>query len=279
MQDLLNRKLAIVVNDVTFFLSHRRNIAEAARKAGMQVTICSPAHPQVTEVRSLGFQHHEISLSRWSANPLQEIATVYSLFRAYREIRPDVVHHVTIKPVIYGSLAAKAAKVPAIVNAISGLGQVFTARGTKAALRRAIVKGLYRSALSGSRVRVIFQNRDDRAAFLKSDLVAEYKTTLIRGAGVALDPAAPTQKLPATFSVLFASRLLREKGIEEFVQAAALLRARGLKIRLQVAGEPVPGNPGSISPELFLRWKSEGLIEFLGHRSDMPQLIKDSSVV
>lgn len=279
MQALHAKKLLIVVNDAAFFLSHRRNIAQAATSAGMEVSICCPNDPGAAEIERLGFTRHSIELSRWGANPLREIATIKALFRLYRRVRPDVVHHVTIKPVIYGSLAAKAAGVPAIVNAISGLGQVFTSSGPKAVLRRTAVKFLYRCALGGPRVRVIFQNDDDRRAFLDAGLISAERTILVRGAGVDLASLPMLPQAEGMPTVLFASRLLREKGIHEFVAAAEQLRGRATKAQFLIAGAPVPGNPGSISAEQYETWKRGGVVECLGYQNDISVSMKRAHIV
>lgn len=245
----------------------------------MQVAICCPMDPAVAEIERLGFTHYPIQLSRWGANPWKELQSLWSLFRLYRRIRPDIVHQVTIKPVIYGSLAAKLAGVPAIVNAISGLGQVFTSRGGKALLRRSAVKLLYRSALSSSGVRVIFQNEDDRRCFLQARLVDASKTILVRGAGVNLSVLPVLPEPHGTVTVLFASRLLREKGIEEFVAAANMLKQRGVNVHCIVAGAPVPGNPGSISMQEFESWRAAGVVECVGHHGNIQSLLGRAHIV
>jgi glycosyltransferase involved in cell wall biosynthesis len=279
MSVLQGKKLAIVVNDPAFFLSHRLNLARAAQNAGMVVSVCTPSGESVRQIQSLGISHESFSLSRWGANPFFEGRSLGELVRLYKTLKPDIVHHVTIKPVIYGSIAARIAGVPGVVNAISGLGQVFTSSGFKAGIRRQIVQMLYRFALSPAKTRVIFQNTDDRRAFLDAKLVAESKTALIRGAGVNLAELKPSPEPQGRVDVLFASRLLREKGVEEFVEAARLLRKRGINARFIVAGTPIPGNPGSVSAAQFDSWKASGDVELLGHQADMAKLLRQVHIV
>lgn len=276
---LSGKKLAIVVNDVTFFLSHRLNIAQAARDQGMQVLVLAPDNPAATSLAGMGLTFIPWEVSRWGANPFAELSSLLRLAKLYRQYRPDLVHHVTIKPVIYGSFAARLAGIAARVNAISGLGQVFTACGFSAELRRALVKRMYRVALNLPGTAVIFQNRDDRQAFLDAHLVDSGKTVLIPGAGVdttALSPQPEAQGLPV---VLFASRLLVEKGVREFVAAAQQLKSAGVSARFVLAGQPVLGNPGSIGMQEYERWRERGVVDCVGHRGDIAELLHASHVV
>jgi len=196
-----------------------------------------------------------------------------------REIRPDLVHLVTIKPVLYGGLMARLAGVPAMVAAISGLGTVFIERDQKRSWMRSGVEWFYRLALGHPNAKVIFQNPDDRAALIGIRAVREEKTALIRGSGVSL-AVYPMRPEPEGVPVVtFAARLLKDKGVREFVEAARALKERGVVARFWLVGSPDLGNLTSISEEELSQWSKNGLVEALGYRTDIPDLFAKSNIV
>lgn len=273
------RRLLFVVNDLPFFLSHRLPLALGALTAGYDVHLATPDHPRRREVENRGVTFHPILMSRSGMGPWGEYRSFRSLLRLYRDLRPDVVHQVTPKPVIYGSLAARVAGVRSVVNAISGLGHVFVARGWKADLRRTVVLQAYRSAFAHSRCRGIFQNPDDVALFREAGIVTEGQTLLIPGSGVDLAEFHPTPEPAGRPVVILPSRLLWDKGVGEFVAAARGLRDRGLEHRAVLVGKPDPGNPRAVPEEEVQRWVKEGVVEWWGHREDMPGVFAQSNVV
>jgi glycosyltransferase involved in cell wall biosynthesis len=271
-------RLLYVFNDAGFFLSHRAPVAEAARKAGYEVHVATPAGA-ATEVIAGSFPHHPIALSRRGTGPLREAVSVLELARLYRRLRPELVEHATIKPVIYGGLAARVVRAPATVSWMTGLGFVFISTGVRARVARGVVSSAYRVALHRPRSRVIFENPDDRALFTGLHLVPADRAELIRGAGVDMSRFRPRPEPPGPPLVILASRMLRDKGVEEFVAAARLLRARGEPARFALVGDSDPGNPASI-PEGRLRgWGESGVVEWWGQRSDMPEVFAAAHVV
>lgn len=271
--------LLIVVNELDFFLSHRLPVALAARDAGMQVHVATRASERAADLAALGLIHHAVPMSRSGMHPLQELRSLLALRRLMRDLEPALVHLVTIKPVLYGGIAARLAGVPAVVAAISGLGLVFSRRGLRAGLVRGIVTALYRAALTQPRLRVIFQNPTDRDTLVGAGLVDPARTTMIPGSGVDLARYAHVPEPAGVPCVLFAARLLRDKGIVEFVAAARQLRRSGCSARFLVAGTPDPGNPTSVTAADLARWQAEGDVELLGFRSDMATLLAASHVV
>ena len=163
-------------------------------------------------------------MTRRGMNPVRELCTIWKLYRLYRGVRPDIVHHVTIKPVLYGGIVARLAKVGATVNAISGLGYVFITKGLRAALLRVVVKLVYRPALGHRNSRTIFQNSDDMALFVGSRLIRRDRAVLVRGSGVDLGCYKPSPERPGVPTVVFAGRLLKDKGLMEYVDAASCIR-------------------------------------------------------
>lgn len=251
----------------------------AAREAGYTVHVATGGGQGVKKIKSAGFAHHGVALSRSGKNPLHELQAIFSLYRLMRRVRPAIVHLVTIKPVLYGGLAARLAGVPAVVAAVSGLGTVFVAQGVAARTLRRLVQVFYKMAFAHRNLKVIFQNPDDRAALLAFQATDPANTTIIRGSGVDLAayPLTPEPAEPVVVS--FAARLLKEKGVEEFVQAARLLHERGCQARFWLIGNPDPGNPSSVSEDDLERWRREGVVELLGFRADIPTLFAQSHIV
>ncbi len=271
--------LLFVVNEAKFFLSHRRNIALAAKQRGYRVGVACPPSPELEDAQKLGFEVFPLTLTKWGWNPLQELVALRGLIGLYRTVKPDIVHHVTIKPVIYGSVAARLAKTSAVVNAVPGLGHVFSSVGIGASVRRQIVKSLYRIAFRHPRHRVIFQNEDDRKHFVTSKLVSPELTTLINGSGVNTEDFSPSPEPDGDVKVLFSGRLLWKKGLGEFVDAARQLHRRGISVQFLIAGEAVPKNPGGVSSETLEEWCREGIIKYLGYRKDMANLLREVHIV
>ena len=281
--DIVKRKLLFVVNVDWFFLSHRLPIAQAALKQGYQVHIAAGITDRLEELRSHGLVVHPLSMSRNSVNPVGLIESLLELWRIFRAVKPDIVHLVTIKPVLLGGLVARLARIPAVVMAIPGLGFVFTARGTVGVVRRKLVGTLYRLAVGHPNIKVIFQNPDDLLIITRLTDLHISNTALIRGSGVSLDEfvvATPTPDRPV---ILLASRMLADKGVREFVDAARKIRSRctylQLSPRFVLVGEPDPSNPSSLTWDELERWEKEGVVEIWGLRSDMPAVLAAATIV
>ena len=267
------RCLLFVVNNPAFFMSHRVPVALAAQTAGYDVHVATMDGPAVADIQALGMTHHAIPMTRSGKNPLQELGTLLALVRLFRRLRPDVVHLVTIKPVLYGGIAARLARVPGMVAAISGLGFVFLSNSLKMRLVRAVVARLYRIALGHPNSRVIFQNANDRDLLKSLGAVRDEQVVIIRGAGVDLDAFRPTPEPPAPpVVVTMVARLLRDKGVQEFVQAARLLRERGVPVTMQLVGGLDAGNPASATQADVDAWQQDGCVQALGERSDVAAL-------
>lgn len=273
------RRLLFVVNNPAFFMSHRLPVAQAAQRAGYDVHVATMDGPAVADIVALGMTHHVIPMTRSGKHPLQELGTLLALLRLFRRLRPQVVHLVTIKPVLYGGIAARLARVPGMVAAISGLGFVFLSNSLKMRLVRSVVARLYRLALGHPNSRVIFQNASDRDLLKSLGAVRNEQVVLIRGAGVDLDlcQALPEPAAPPVVATMVA-RLLRDKGVWEFVEAARLLRARGVPVTMRLVGGVDAGNPTSATPAEVEAWQREGCVEALGERSDVPQLYAASHI-
>lgn len=274
------KTLLFIINDPDFFLSHRLPLAEAARKEGFTIHVVTKYGSAVEKIKQLGFDHHVLPLSRSGRNPLNEVITLISIWRLLRQLHPDLVHLVTIKPVLYGGITARIVKVPGVVSAISGLGFLFVDRsGLQGRLLRHVVLFLYRLAMGHSNQRVIFQNTTDMNALVEAGGVRKDKTILIRGSGVDLRDYPMLPEPAGVPVVVMASRLLKDKGVFEFVEAARILKSRGVKVRFQLIGAPDPENPESVSDESVKNWQEEGIIECLGFRSDISKLFSQAHIV
>ncbi len=270
----------VVANVEWYFLSHRLPLARALRECGCEVTVAAGVERDLDgAVRAEGFRFVRIPLERRSTRPWREARTFRHLTALYRAERPDVVHHISIKPVIYGSIAAKRVGLPAIINTVPGLGYTFLGRGLAGRLMRAAVMRAYGSALAGPNVRTIFQNPDDRALFVRRGIASAERSTVIRGSGVDVRRFAPAPEPDGAPVVVLASRLLWDKGVGELVAAAERLRAGGVSFRLVLVGTPDPENPRSIPPATLEQWQGAGVLEYWGHRDDMPDVLRLAAVV
>jgi glycosyltransferase involved in cell wall biosynthesis len=271
----LRRRLLFVVNELDFFLSHRLPLAIAARGAGYEVHVATRPGENAPQLRTLGFEHHTLELSRSGKNPFVELMSVWYLWK----LRPDVSHLVTIKPVLYGGLAARLAGVPGVVAAVSGLGFVFTSQRPGAHTLRRIVTALYRLALGHPNLRVIFQNPADRSLLMDLGVVRPEQSVMIPGSGIDLHEYREAPEPEGEPVVVMAARLLKDKGVAEFVGAARQLRREGVRARFALAGEPDPGNPLSVGEHDLAAWRASGDVELLGFRRDVADLFAASHIV
>jgi len=273
-------KIVYVVNEASFFFSHRLRLAQEAMSRGAEVTLICGANTGEYMASKHDLNVLTVPLSRAGVNPLVELRTFFGLFHLYRQLKPDLVHHVTIKPVVYGTLAARFANIGGVVNAIPGLGFVFTRRGTKAALRRYLVTLLYRFALSHPNMRVIFQNREDQRAFVDGKVITREQVVMIRGSGVDLKEFRSTPE-PPTPSIVFVlvARMLRDKGVAEFVEAARRVRVNYPDWDFWLVGDVDPGNPSSLTIDELMAWDKAGIVHWLGHREDVSEILQLSHVL
>ena len=279
---IIKSKLMFVVNVDWFFMSHRLPIALEAIRQGYEVHIATALTDRLTLLQSHGLVVHPLSLHRNSASFWSAGKTVWQIFRIFKLVNPDVVHLVTIKPVLLGGLAARLAGVPSVVAAVSGLGFVFVAKGIVAYIRRQLVSLLYAFALGHHNLRVIFQNPNDLAVLSKLVHLPNRKVSMIRGSGVDLSEYLALPLPTGAPIVLFAARLLIDKGVREFVQSAQILCQRGLlakNTRFVIVGEPDLDNPSSLQSDELAKWADEGKVELWGHRSDMAKVIAASHIV
>jgi glycosyltransferase involved in cell wall biosynthesis len=272
-------KVIFFANTDWYLYNFRLALAKFLRDRGFEVVMLSPVGSYGPLLQAAGFRWIGLDMDRRSLNPARELALIRRISAVYAAEKPDIVHHFTIKCVVYGSLLARWHGIPRRVNAVTGLGYVFSDSGFRARLLRPVVTNLIRATLRGEGSRLILQNRDDLAAFLAADLASAERTHVIMGSGVDTSRFAPSLRPQnATMRVLLASRLLWDKGIREYIDAARLVKEKGLPIQFLLAGNPDAGNPASVPEPQITKWQESGAIEYLGHVADMPRLLVNIDV-
>ena len=273
------KRLLFFVTEDWYFVSHRLPIAIAAKNSGYDVYVVTRVRAHGDLIETSGIKLIPFEISRRSVNPFIEILTVYKLILIYRNVHPDLVHHVALKPVLYGAFAAYFSRVPRMVNAMAGLGILFSSRSFKAHAVRPIIKVLFRVLLNRKNSRVILQNPDDVSMMRRENILRDERIILIRGSGVDIEQFQMCPEPSGLPVVMLASRLLWDKGVGEFVEAAALLKSRGVSARFVIVGDGDPENPSSIPNAQLQAWNDSGVIEWWGRRGDMPSVLMQSHIV
>lgn len=272
-------KVILFANTDWYLWNFRRNLVETLCRQNWEVCLVTPPGSYHERLRALGAKWLEVPMCRNGTNPIRELLVIAALWSIYRREHPDIVHHFTLKSVIHGSLAAWLAGIDVRVNAIAGLGYIFSSDALKARLLRPVVRFLLRAALSGESSATIFQNPDDAEDFTKSGLVQSCRTRLIRGSGVDTACFTSGPRLGnSPCRVLLAARLLWSKGVGEYVAAARTLKT-SLPVEFLVAGAPDDGSPDAIPDEQLNSWRAEGHVQFLGHVDDMSRLLGTIDIV
>jgi glycosyltransferase involved in cell wall biosynthesis len=272
-------RLLFLVTEDWYFCSHRLPLAAAAREAGFDVSVATRVREHGDEIRRAGLEAIPIGLARRSMNPYRELRSLAEIVRIYRSTKPDIVHHVALKPIVYGSIAARLAGVPAVVNALAGLGYVFSSHDRKARLLRPAVVAMFRTLLDRPQSRLIVQNPDDLAFLVTAGVVDARRAALIRGSGVDTRRILPVPEPGGVPLVVLPARMLRDKGVYEFVAAGERLRAEGVAARFALVGDPDPHNPASIPEDTLRRWSDGGAVEWWGWRDDMAAVFGQCHVV
>ena len=254
-------------------------MARAAQHAGFEVHVATPPSAAAGRIAEGGFEWHSIPLSRRSAHPLRELGTIRALMSLYRRLAPDLIEHATIKPVLYGGLAARLTRRPAVVTWMTGLGYAFITSGRAASLGRALLGRWYRWVLRRPGVRVIFENPDDRQIFLDRGWAEPSAAHLIKGAGVDPVQFTPAPEPGGVPVVALACRMLRDKGVGEFVAAARAVAETGRPARFALIGALDPGNPAAVSESTLRGWVDAGAVEWWGPKDDMPAVLRGAAVV
>jgi glycosyltransferase involved in cell wall biosynthesis len=267
-------KLLFLVTEDWYFVSHRLPLAVAAQAAGFEVVVATRAGRQADVIRNAGIRLVPLEMSRRSGNPFSEIL---ALWRLYRLEKPDLVHHVALKPVMFGALAAWLARVPAQVNAVAGLGWLFTSSSSVVRLVRPVLRWMLARLLNRPNSLTIVQNPEDRSLLERSGLSAT-RLRLIRGAGVDVQVFFPVMPPPEPVCIVLVSRMLWDKGVGEFVEAARRLTEAGGNARFVLVGDPDPANPASVPESTLRSWHGQHGVEWLGRRDDIPAVLQAAHI-
>jgi glycosyltransferase involved in cell wall biosynthesis len=272
-------KVLFLITEDWYFWSHRLDLARAVSHAGYDVFVATRVQDHGKRIEDEGFTLLPIRLLRRNRWPLQEVRAIQELIRLYHRIRPDIVHHVAMKPIIYGSWAARLAGVPAVVNAFAGLGHAFIAGGPGTRILRFLLTRALKPALSLPHSRVIFQNEQDAKELEHAGVVQPAQVAIIRGSGVDTAKFIPSPESDGDALVVLASRMLWNKGVGEFIAAVKVLNAQGIRAKYALVGRVDQENPAHVPEKQLRQWQKEGLVEWWGHREDMPQVLAHAHVV
>lgn len=274
-------RVLLAANTDWYLYNFRSALAQRLRAAGFEVHLACPDGPWRGKLQALGFPWHPLPLVRTGTNPLAEWRTFQAFRRLQTSLEPAVTHHFTLQCVVWGSLAVRTTRSgTGLVNALTGMGSLFRGGALKSRLLKAPVKRLLAWALRAPGSHTIFQNPEDQALCVEAFGLPPGATHLIRGSGVDLTRFRPGPRTLEQPVILFVGRLLADKGIREFVEAARLLLPRHPQWRFQVVGSPDPGNPSSLrSEELAALAGGFPGLTFLGHRDDLPELLQEAHLM
>ena len=279
MQRMPAPSILFLVASDWYFYCHRLALARRVAGAGYDVHVATPPGRYCGAIEAAGLRHHPIQMVRQGRNPFQDMVTVKRLVDLYRQLEPTLVHHVALKPIVYGSIAAKITKVPAIVNAMPGMGFIFLSDQLVSRLIRPGIMAAFRLLVNAPNSRILLQNLDDRKKWIGWGVMRPDRIVIIPGSGIDTDVFRPNVEPPGPPLVILPARLLSDKGVGEFVEAARLLRGRGVKARFALVGEGDSGNPASVPPQQLHEWENEGVVELFGWQDEMPKILAQSHIV
>jgi glycosyltransferase involved in cell wall biosynthesis len=277
-----SKKILFFANTDWYLFNFRLALAKHLRLRGVEVVMVTPYGSYGEKLEAEGFRWIPVPMARRSLNPLHEAWFLWRLFHIYQTEKPDIAHHFTLKCVVYGGLAARFVGIKGIVGDIAGMGFVFASSSTLAIMLRPLVRILLRIAFGGEKCRLIVQNPYDQDVIISASITDPANVTLIPGSGVNTDKFSPTTKplvSEGPKKVLLAARLLWEKGIAEYIEAAQQLNSLGHSVDFLLAGEPDMGNPNSVQQEQVEIWRRAGIIKPVGHIDDMAELLKSVDIM
>ncbi len=276
----MKKKLLILVSHLSFFISHRLEIAVASKDMGYELKVVfGELDADLKILNDLGIDYLHLPIQRGGTNFLQDIKSMYFIWKLFRKVRPDILHLVTIKPYLYGGIIARLTNVKCVVSAVSGLGSLFIHKNFKSKLIRLFLYPIYKFALNHRNQYVIFQNEEDSNVLVRWGVLNSNKIKLIKGSGVKIEEFTQLNETEGIPTVCFAARLLKDKGVYEFVLAAELLKKKGIIARFILAGDIDKKNPSSLSLQELNKLKDNKNIEVLGYHQNIKELYKKSHIV
>lgn len=275
----MKKHILYVVASEDYFISHRLHLAVSSLQAGFKVSLITTKGKKSNYIESLGIDAFNVNFVRGSINPITELKTIYGIYKSFKKIKPQILHQVGLKPSIYGSLIANFLKFDKVINAISGMGYAFTENTIKAKFIAFLIKIFFISLFNKKNHTIVVQNHDDEA-FFKMILKKPY-ITVIYGAGVNLDDFQAVKEPDCPpYIITLVSRILKTKGIYEFIEAAKILRKDKTlpNFIFQLVGEPDYENPASIKIQEIEYWQKQNLIVYLGKRDDINKIYQNSHI-
>ncbi|RBQ30932.1 glycosyltransferase family 1 protein [Arcobacter sp. FW59] len=272
----MNKKILFVVNVDWFFISHRLPLALEALKKGYEVYLACGISDKKEYLEKLGIKVHPLNLSRSGTGIKGELKAFIEIYNVLKKVNPDIAHFVTIKPVLYGGIASRFLSIHNKVFSISGLGFIFIKQGLKAILARGLIKIMYGFALGGKNSHVIVQNPDDKAVV---NSIVKVPITLIRGSGVDLSQYKYIDENNNNIKVSMACRLLRDKGVFEYIDAAKILKQKLPNIEFEIYGDIDIHNPASLTEDDIEEIKKEGFIKVHGFSTNIAKVFSDTNIV
>jgi len=266
---------------LAWFWSHRQPLAKAILKRDYRLSLATSGAAHSEEVAKMNVAGYELPDHGKGIGLFFHLKILMALISVISKTKPDIIHVITLRHAFYTGIAARLIFYKPVVFTVAGLGSLFTDKSAKMNMLRSIAIPLLRLAFKGQGRFLIFQNPDDHQLMIEHGVVKDAQTTIIRGSGVDISefPYTPESSMPERPIVLFSSRLIREKGIDDFIEAARLLKAKGTRARFQIAGDVYEKNPHSLTRDEILRLHDEGIIEWLGQVHDMPALFKKISIM
>ena len=269
-------KILIVSNTSWSLLNFRRNLIKYLADKGFCVIACAPSDEYTESLKALVHEFYPVEIDAYGVNPFVDIKLMANYFSILKKVMPNVCLNYTIKPNIYCTLAANVLSIPCINN-IAGLGQVFI----RDSVLTLIVKTLYRISLKKSK-KVFFQNEDDMDLFLKNNIVSKVSVEKLPGSGICVDTYRSSSEREAESGKLkFAmiSRLLKEKGVHEYVEAARIIKKKYGGVQFEIVGFVDVKNKKMVSVEQLEEWDKEGVVKYLGYTDDVKSYLETVSCV
>lgn len=277
MPGTMKPKILYLVTEDWYFCCHWLALACAARDRGYDVVVCTRVRAAGERIRSHGLRLIDVDFARSGLNAFHDFKTIWRLKRLYQAEKPALVHHVAMKPVLYGTLASLLATRPVVINTLPGLGYLFTAQDKIARGLRLLVSPALRWLLNHKRSCVIVQNDDDKRFLKAAGLVQS--AVVIKGAGVDPNRFAPQPEQAGPLQVILPGRMLWAKGVGEFVEAARLLKGEGLKARFILVGDPDEENPSAVPTAVLNEWRASSVVEWWGWQEEMPRIYEQAHIV
>ncbi|WP_318435538.1 glycosyltransferase family 4 protein [Photobacterium leiognathi] len=276
-----NKKLVFIVNVDWFFISHRIPIALEAIQQGYDVHIICKDTGHMNDLLKHGLSVHDLDFSRSGSGLFHELSTLFRLRHILNKIEADIIHAVTIKPVLYSGIVINTLKIkPKFVAAISGLGYVFSANDIRARLTKSVVSVLYKIAFFNKKKSIIFQNTTDESIISSIVNLSNREKKLIKGSGADLSVYKnSTEPKSDSINIVMACRLLKEKGVYEFINAAKIVHSKCKNVEFILAGTPDSDNPNSVTQNELDEWHRLGFIKAIGHCNNIPELFSNSHIV